>query len=111
MSGPTLWDDPAAGVAARDEAMSRVEERSAPWRAVAWDVLMDLARTRETLTSDDLFIELERRHIPRPVEARAAGPVMQRGIREGVLVPIGYTAGRDPRHHRDVARLYRSGLR
>jgi len=93
---------------ARDEAVLRVQARSVPWRTVAWDVLNELARTRETLTSDDLMEEMDRRGIPRPIEARACGPVMQRAIREGLLIPIGYTTGRDRRHHADVARLYRT---
>lgn len=106
----TIWDV-AEGRVARDEAIAKVQERSVPWRTVAWDVLLHLARKLDTLTSDDLMEELDRRGVPRPVEGRACGPVMQRGIREGVLVPIGYTQGRDRRHHADVARLYRSGLR
>lgn len=106
----TLWDV-AEAEQARDEALLRVQARSVDWRTVAWDVLLEVARRKDTLTSDDLMEEMDRLGYARPVEGRAVGPVMQRGIREGVLVPIGYVAGRNPRHHKDVARLYRSGLR
>lgn len=43
----TLWE----AVEARDEAISRVEERSAPWRAVAMDALLAVARRRTYVTS------------------------------------------------------------
>lgn len=103
----TLWD----AIEARDEAILRVQARSVPWRTVAYDVLRQLADEHDTLTSDDLMEEMDRRGIPRPVEGRACGPVMQKAIREGLLIPVGYTTGRNPKHHADVARLYRSGLR
>lgn len=104
-----LWDH-AKAVEARDDALLRVQASSVPWRTIAWDVLMELARERTTLTSDDLMEEMDRRGVSRPVEARAVGPVMLRAIREKVLIPIGYTRGRDARHHGDVARLYRIGM-
>lgn len=104
-----LWDYSEAA-AARDAGIAKVEEKSAPWRAVAYDVLCQIARKRETLTSDDLMEELDRRGIPRPIDARACGPVMLKGIKNGVIVSIGFVEGRNPKHHLDVARLYRSGL-
>jgi hypothetical protein len=102
---PTLWGE---AVAARDEAMLRVQANSTVWRTIAWDVLRELAAKRELLTSDDLTEEMDRRGHVRPGDARAVGPVMQRAIREHLLTPVGFVKGRNPRHHLDWARQYRS---
>lgn len=96
----------AEAIRERDEALLRVQARSVPWRTVAWDVLRELVRTCEQLTSDDLIEEMDRRGLPRAADGRACGPVMQRAIREGLLVPAGFVQGRNPKHHADVARLY-----
>lgn len=106
----TLWDVPREAEEARDAALLQVAAHSVPWRTVAWDVLLDLARNRVFLTSDDLTEAMVTRGYGMPAEGRAVGPVMQRGIREGVLVPAGYVKGRNPKHHADVCRLYTSGL-
>lgn len=103
---PTIWDV-AAGRTARDAAIADVEVRSVPWRTVAWEALCDLVDVSATLTSDDVWAELDRRSIPRPEEGRAMGPVMQRAVREGLITPTGYTQGTNPKHHADVMRVYR----
>lgn len=103
-----LFNVPSAAAEARDEALLRVQANSVVWRTIAWDVLRELAAKRDLLTSDDLTEEMDRRGHIRPGDARAVGPVMQRAIRENVLVPVGFTTGRNPRHHADVARLYRT---
>lgn len=104
----SLWTDGAAAIAARDEGMSRVEVRSAPWRVVAWDALIAVARRTVVLSSEDVWRELDRMGVSRPIEPRAIGPVMMRAVREGVLTPLGYERGTDPKHHRDILRVYRS---
>lgn len=104
---PSLWDI-EAGRDARDQSLADVAVHSAPWSAVARDALHAVARRQERVTSDDVWAELDAMGIARPIEGRAMGPVMVRGVREGVIAPDGYTQGTDPRHHADIARLYRS---
>jgi hypothetical protein len=100
----TLWE----AWERRDEAIDRVQRRTSAWRALAYQALEDVARRQFYVTSDDVWDELFLRNVPRPDEGRAMGPVMQKGVREGLLIPDGYVTGRDPRHHADVARRYRS---
>lgn len=99
------------GARLRDEGMLRVQAQSVVWRTVAYEVLVELARQREFLTADDLAEEMDRRGHVRPKDGRAAGPVMQKAIRAGVLIPHDFVTGRNPLHHADVCRRYRSGLR
>lgn len=107
MSAETLWDL-AAAREARDEALERVHD--APWASFAWPALEAVARRQAVVTSDDLWKELDRRGIPRPIEGRAAGPVMLRGVREGLIQPLGFTTGTNRKHHGDVMRTYQSRL-
>jgi hypothetical protein len=100
----SLWE----GRARRDEALERVQRHSSPWRALAYQALERVADRLPYLTSDDVWDELLVMEVPRPEEARAIGPVMVKGVRAGLIVPDGYVTGRDPRHHADVARRYRS---
>lgn len=101
----TLWDVRQA----RDEALDRVSTpSSAPWRSLAFDALLGVACNQPTVVSDDVWDELDRLGIPRPEEGRAMGPVMLRGIREGIIAPEGFQTGRNPRHHGDLMRTYRS---
>jgi hypothetical protein len=93
---------------ARDEAIERVSSNSLAWRTVAHEALEAVCYRQLTVTSDDVWAELERMDIPRPDEARAMGPVMMRGVRLGLIVPHGFTQGTNPRHHADVMRVYRS---
>lgn len=110
MSEPTLWDRTEAR-AARDEAVRAVAASEAPWVAVAFDALVRVARRRDTLSSEDVWLELDMAGVPRPTEGRAMGPVMVRGVREGVIRLAGFTTGTDPKHHGDILRTYRSVLR
>lgn len=104
----TLWEARKA----RDAALDRVATpRSSPWRALAYDALLALAEDQDRITSDDVWEELERHRVPRPDEGRAMGAVMLRAVRQGVIRPDGFDTGRDPRHHGDVMRVYRSCLR
>lgn len=93
---------------ARDEAIARVSENTLAWRTVAFEALEAVCYRQVTVTSDDVWAELEALSIPRPDEARAMGPVMLRGVKQGLMVPQGFTQGTNPRHHADVMRVYRS---
>lgn len=103
----SIWDL-AAAQAARDSAVADVEVPAAPWVAIAREALRAVAERQATLTSDDVWQELERRGVPPPAEGRAMGPVMVRARKEGLIVPMGYTQGTNPKHHADVMRVYRS---
>jgi hypothetical protein len=92
----------------RDEAIAQVEAHSPHWRAFADQALRTVALRKRTLQADDVWEELERMAIPAPTEGRAMGPCMQKGVRDRLIVPEGYAQGRNPKHHADVARVYRS---
>lgn len=106
MSDMTLWDRTEAR-AARDDAVRAVAASEAPWVAVAYDALLAVARRQDTLSSEDVWRHLDAAGMPRPAEGRAMGPVMVRGVREGVIRLAGFTTGTDPKHHSDILRTYR----
>jgi len=78
-------------IAARDEAVRTVAASEAPFVAVAYDALRVLCRWNpgETVTSEDVWEMLGLRGISKPAEPRAMGPVMLRGVREGLIRPTG----------------------
>lgn len=104
MTGTQL--DLRLGRELRDAAMEAVDDP--PWRSFADRALLAVARRQSEVTSDDVWLELLNMGIPRPLEGRAMGPVMASAVRAGTLIPSGYTSGKDPRHHADVMRTYRS---
>ncbi len=106
----SLWDHEAA-LAARDEAMARVESHSPHWRVFADLALRAVARRQDRLTSEDVWRELDRQGIPRPPEPRALGVVMRNGIRSELIRPDGWTTSTDPNSHADPMRTYRSLVR
>ena len=89
----------------RDAAMEFVNDP--PWRTFAARALLAVCRRQETVTSEDVWAELDRMGIPRPIEGRALGPVMMAALRDGLIVGAGYERGTDPKHHRDILRVYR----
>jgi hypothetical protein len=84
--GPTLWDEDESKKA-RDEGILTVQALSTPWRTVAFEALRDVARRDPggLVTSEDVWRELDAWEVARPIEPRAMGPVMQQGVREGLL--------------------------
>ena len=103
-----LWTDGAEAIRARDAALAQVEVHSAPWRVVAFDALVAVAKRDAEVSSESVWAELDRWGVSPPPEPRAIGPVLLRAVREGVLAPKGYSRGTDPKHHRDILRTYRS---
>lgn len=104
---PTLWSA-AAAREARDEALERVADP--PWQSFAMQALQTVAQREPVVTSDMVWMQLDAMGIPRPLEARAMGPVMVAAVRSGLLEPLGYTQGTNPKHHADIQRTYRSRL-
>lgn len=100
--------EPRAAIEARDEALARVESHSADFRTVAYDALRYVAAHQDRLTSEDVWRRLEAMGFSKPAEARAIGPVMKRGTREGLIAFVEYGHSSNPAHHRDVQAVYRS---
>lgn len=102
----SLWESP--GIAARDEAMARVESHAQPWRTFADKALDTVAHRQRMVTSEDVWAELERMAIPKPPEPRAMGVVMKAGIRARLIRPDAWVTSTDRKSHADPMRLYRS---
>lgn len=92
MSAPTLFDpdeDPEAERArlareARDEALRRVELNAEDeWKDRAKDALRAYARNHGEFASDALWDA----GLEKPHEARALGPIMLWGQKEGIIAP------------------------
>jgi hypothetical protein len=80
-----LFDGPMAR-AARDTALAQVEDHASPaFLAAAEVALYVVAKRSPTLTTDDVWRELDGRNEPH--EPRAMGPVMMRGKANGWIVP------------------------
>lgn len=79
-------DGVESGLAARDEAMARVDT-AAPerFKAAAERVLWNVARRQKELSSDDIWAELTSEEIA-GVEPRALGPVLHAAGRRGWIV-------------------------
>jgi len=108
MNDQTLWDVFAAE-AARDEALARVDTHADPdWKQTALDVVHDLARTRDEITTDDVWRVIEQRGVGTH-EHRALGAVMKRAAAEGWIARTDRTrrSERVQRHAGDV-RVWRS---
>lgn len=105
MSEQTTVYDLIASVEQRNRALEQVDDP--PWGALAMVAIRALCGRQRHITSDEVWQELDRMGVPRPVEGRAMGPVMVRAHREGLIEPIGFTQGTNPRHHADLMRMYR----
>lgn len=80
-----LFDLPQAR-AARDEALDRVEEHASPAFLAAAEIALYLVASHQpTLTTDDVWRQMEGRSNPH--ERRAMGPVMMRGKANGWIEP------------------------
>ncbi len=98
--------DAAAAAVARDEAINRVESGSSEWQQDALLAVDGLCRRLPEITTDDLWRVLER---PDDLEPRAAGAVMRRAVREGLIERTDRTrkSARVACHRRDL-RVWRS---
>lgn len=98
--------DAAASAVARDEAISRVASGSSEWQQDALLAVHELCRRQPELTTDDLWRVLER---PDDLEPRAAGAVMRRAVRAGLIERTDRTrkSARVACHRRDL-RVWRS---
>lgn len=92
----------------RDEAMERVDRAaSKTWKECADTAIHQLARTRRSLTSSDVWTLLDEWKVPRPKEPRAMGPRMKAAVDSGLISPTeGHRASTDPKAHRRPQRIY-----
>lgn len=82
MNDRTLWD--VFAEEARDEALARVEAHADPeWKATALAVVEHLARTRDEMTTDDVWHVLDARGVTFTHEPRALGAVMKQAASFG----------------------------
>jgi hypothetical protein len=73
---------------AKDDAIDRVERHANDvWLDAAYAALQRVARNQPTVTADDVWEALPDALKSLQHEARAIGPVMLRGLRDGVLAP------------------------
>jgi hypothetical protein len=100
----STFDLPAAR-AARDEAVSRVDRHAEDeWRDAALNALYRVAQEQPTLISNDLW-----RYVDKPPEPRALGPLMQRGVTLGWIMPTEtFRPCPSVSRHAAPARLWRS---
>jgi hypothetical protein len=107
----TLFD-PEEGRRRRDEAMHRAEG-GAPvdWVKVAYDAVVNVARSRPEFTSEHVIEYLAAAGTPWPREPRALGAVMNRAAKRRVAFPTDRTmrALRKERHSGTV-RIWRSNI-
>jgi hypothetical protein len=84
------------GARRKREGTERVGGRpqDAPWRAVAWSRLLDLARTGRPFTSEDVT-----RSVGQPSHPNAVGALLSNAARSGVIRRVGMVqAGRANQH-------------
>lgn len=86
-----LWDvladlERADAERAREEAIARVDRNADDdWMDAALQAVTDLANSRESFTTDDVWLLLTNRGVEPPHEVRAMGAVMRRAARAGLV--------------------------
>lgn len=87
-----------------DEAIARVDANAdAAWKEQAYATGARLSRTMHTLTSDDIWLELD----GQTHEPRAMGPVMRRLARDGYIRSTnGFVKSRSPKGHGHPTRVW-----
>lgn len=104
------FDRPAA-ILAKEKGMRRVENHANPaWIAVFYEAIKTCARRMPEFTADDVFLELQRdKGAPETHQHRAAGPVIKRAQRDGVIELTDRTRTSARRScHNTTIRVYRS---
>jgi hypothetical protein len=103
--------DFTAARAARDAALEQVETNNAEWVWRATAALKDLCISRESFTSEDLWLKCSQLLLAPPREPRAMGAVLSGGQERGWCEPTSEwrTGWRGASHGRPV-RVWRSLL-
>ena len=107
---PTVADtlDAKAGAEHRDRAIARVEKAADPtWKEQALQAVEQLACAFPQFNADDLWAF----GVPKPLEARAAGPVFLRAVALGYIEDSGeFTRSEQVGTHRMPRRIWRSRI-
>lgn len=111
MPAKAMTFDIEAAKLARDEAIDRSDQNSDPvWRDAYYTALCDVARVKETFTADDIWERLaEMEHVPNTKDNRAAGGVVMKAKRDGVIRLTNSTEPSRRKHcHQMLQRVYES---
>ena len=94
---------------AREEAVRRVDDHmEAWWREEAFKSADRVMRRLEVFTTDDIWIDLDKRGIQAPHEPRAMGPVARMLVRSGEVEWTGaYSQSVIPRGHGRTVKMYK----
>lgn len=106
----TQWGlfDAAAGRAARDEAIDRVDANALPeWKDAAIETVYQVALRKWTFATDDIWAA----GLEKPREPKAMGPVMLRAVKLGYCEPMDVSRrSRKVTQHARPLQMYRSLL-
>lgn len=100
----------AEGRDRRDKAMNDVKMANTLWALHAEEVVLEMARTKTSFTTDDVWEYLSNSGVSAPPEPRVLGPVMMAMVRAGHIRPIGYAQCRRPSRHAGTVRVYASNV-
>lgn len=108
----SILDDPESAIRAKHSAIAQVQRNANPeWLDAFRQALERVARSQYRFTSDAIWEEFERQ-LDRPSqhEPRAAGAVVVKAIKDGVIVPEAnlFWRSTSPRCHNRPKRVYRS---
>lgn len=105
MAKPAVQLDLMAGIAARDDALATVAAHAPPsWNDLAYTIGKSVAEAHPYFTSDDLWAA----GLPKPPEARALGPVLNKLRKDGVIEPGGFRQTSQVSRHAAPVRIWRS---
>lgn len=98
------------------EAIERCDENADPnWKQMFWDALVHCARSEESFSADHIWERLAQLpHVPNTVDNRAAGAVILRAVRRGVIrlrpksQPYAFEESKRRHCHRMLIRRYDS---
>lgn len=102
--------DAVRGSAAKAAALRAVNDNADPvWKRNAKHAIYDLAQTRETFTTDDVWVLLHKRGEETPHEPRALGALMNAAAKKNLIVSSGdWVESNRHECHRRPIRVWRS---
>lgn len=107
MNQPSLFDFTEA-VAARDEAIERVERNAEPlWKTQATQAIRHLATSRERFSTDDVWEYMHQRGMEMPHENRVMGALMVSASKQNWIARTdNYVNSLRPACHRRPVRVW-----
>ena len=93
---------------AREKSVAQVKDHTeAWWREEAFRSADRVMRRMEVFTTDDIWIDLEKRGVDPPHEPRAMGPVTRSLVANGEVEITGHTISNIPRGHGRTVKIYK----